>query len=294
MQSGSFNSVTGTDSNIEDSTRSEWAPPESPTFLMTSPFASTDSFNALNNKTQMKRNFSDPDNARLWSPPDDKIFSGSTDSDTSISYRDLNQPCVTNTHVLPSPLSHVAHVAPCLPIGSPSVTEKKWMPQSPESSRFFNAATGQKDSIHLAHSLDNLDNRLTFESSPNAVAVTHGSPLDLSFPVKDTRSGSDCFDTLTCPNLGLGIAQGQRRGSHGDHPVTAYTPYPHSLPGQRFAAEGPSASAKSCFDLLTQERQGFDSLNEVRYLLKNEVVTYLKLDLICFLLTFCVFCLLLP
>ena len=279
MQSGSIVSDTVlTDINCyEDSAATEWGPPKSssPAFLITSPFASNDSFSAANNTHQTKANDGDLDNLNMWSPAEDKIYSGSTDSDTSGSFRDLHQPFVTNTHIPQVVASNSTSACntsgPPTQMGSPIITEKKWMPQSPESSRYFNNAKG-RNSISDAFSLtENSELNSVVDSSPNAVAVTHGSPLDLSFPVKDIRIES--HDSVGFPSLGLGIAQGQRRGSHGDYSHTEYSsasylnaPAPIGSPNI-FTREGThtngTTSVRNCLDLLTHEHLGFESLNEV-------------------------------
>lgn len=250
--------------DTDDSSMSEWAQAHSsfPPFVMNSPLTSSDSFSALNIPFQIESHFNDQDNLRMWSPPDDQILSGSTDSDTSVNYRDKNQPCVTNTHITTSLASSQTRVIVIGPSnGSPPITDKKWMPQSPESSRFFRDVRGHSDIPTHYSGFDNLDKFVSSDASPNAIAVTHGSPLDLSFPVKDSRA--ECHDSAGSAGLGLGIAQGQRRGSLGEHPSIAYIAAPIGSPSLRSTSYLTSTSAKSCLDLLTQERQILDPVSEV-------------------------------
>jgi hypothetical protein len=243
---------------IDGDHASLWTPLQStsPTFLMSSPFDSINTFTGMSKQFQTKNSFSDPENKRMWSPQDDKIFSGSTDSDTSGSYRDVNQPCVTNSHLqsssaLPSPQSQSGLPARCT--DSPTNVDRKWAPQSPNSSRFFTESTNRDIPGNL-YGLENLEKR-TSDSSPNAIAVAHGSPLDLSFPVKDSRA--DSYESAGPTSVGLGIAHSQRRGSHGDHPNVAFSPM--GSPLRKFAHNGilnsSSTPSKGLFDDLQHVRQ---------------------------------------
>lgn len=220
----------------------------------------------MSKQFQSKNGSNDPENKRMWSPQDDKIFSGSTDSDTSGSYRDVHQPCVTNSHLhsqssaLPSPQSQSGLPARCT--DSPTNVDRKWAPQSPNSSRFFTESATNRDIPGNFFGLENLEKR-TSDSSPNAIAVAHGSPLDLSFPVKDNRS--DFYESSGPSSVGLGIAQGQRRGSHGDYPSVAFSPM--GSPSRKFAHEGilnsTSTPSKGLFDVSQRERQRSHSQPEM-------------------------------
>ena len=250
--------------DTEDSPKIVWAPAHStsPSFPMTSPFTSEDSFSALNTHFQVQNHFNELDNARMWGPPNDQILSGSTDSDISGNYRDVKQPCVNNTNTFTELGASRSKIIVTVPMnGSPLVTDKKWMPQSPETSRFFRDVSSSSDIPSHFTGLDCLEKHISSDASPNAIAVIHGSPLDLSFPVKDCRA--DSHESVGSASLGLGIAQGQRRGSLGENSSVAYITAPIGSPNLRSVSNPMSTSAKSCFDVLTQERQIFEPVTEV-------------------------------
>jgi hypothetical protein len=165
----------------------------------------------------------DTENPRLWSPQDDRIFSESADSDISESFRDLNNGSVLSNSVSESPLSHIMTSPRRGSHGSynssPIVADKKWHPQSPESSRFFSGGPDiprENPSPSYSSAFESLDRsggeRYVAERSPNAVAVMHSSPLDLSFPVKDSRVSNHDSNGSLALGLGLGIAQ-EKRGT---------------------------------------------------------------------------------
>ena len=247
--------------DTEDKSKIAWAPvfSSSPSFQMTSPFTSDDSFSAVNTHFQVKNHLNELDNNRMWRPPNDQILSGSTDSDISGNYRDVNQPCVNNTNTFSDlAASRSKIIVTGTTNGSPLVIDKKWMPQSPETSRFFRDVSCHSEVPSHFTGLDCLDKHIPSDASPNAIAVFHGSPLDLSFPVKDCRG--DSHESTGSANIGLGIAQGQRRGSLGENSSVAYITAPIGSPSLRSTI---CNSAKSCFDVLTQERQIFEPVIEV-------------------------------
>lgn len=173
----------------------------------------------------------DTEKPRLWSPQDDKIFTESADSDMSESFRDLSNGSISHS-VSESPLTHIITSPRRGSLGSysgsPIITDKKWHPQSPESSRFFSGGPGDipRDipSPSYSSAFESLDRsggeRFASERSPNAVAVMHSSPLDLSFPVKDSRVSSHAhdFNGSLALGLGLGIAQ-EKRGMKNEDSI---------------------------------------------------------------------------
>lgn len=241
-----------------------WNPPKSTltTFSTPSPFDSNESYNMTNNQFQVKKSFNDAELSRMWSPQDDKIFCGSTDSDNSGSYRDGRQPGMGNS-LGPSATQSPQSLSgmPTRHSESPTNIDRKWTSQSHEISRFFTDGSGYTDAPGAYFGLEVSDKRPP-DSSPNAIAVVHGSPLDLSYPVKDSRS--DSYEAIAPINVGLGIAQGQRRGSHGDHQLAALLPM--ASQGRIFPTEGSlapsSTSAKGLFEVLQSDRQRANSQTE--------------------------------
>ena len=237
-----------------------WNPPKSTlsTFSTPSPFDSNESYSTGSSQFQVKKSFNEAELSRMWSPQDDKIFCGSTDSDNSGSYRDGRQPGMGNSlgaSAAQSPQSMSG--MPARHTESPTNLDRKWVSQNLEISRFFTDGSGYTDATSPYFGVDVSDKRPP-DSSPNAIAVVHGSPLDLSYPVKDSRA--DNYESSASMNVGLGIAQGQRRGSHGDHQLAPLLPQ-----GRSFSADGSlgsaSTSGKGHFEVLS-DRQRANSQTE--------------------------------
>lgn len=231
-------------------------------FLSSLPVDSNDSYGNKTNPLQSKKTPFDSEKLRLWSPQNDLVFSGSTDSDNSGSYREPLQLSISNMHdpLQVSPLPPI--VTSARRIESPIDSENKWAPQSPESSRFFANNPESRELPNHYFGLETTDKRPP-DSSPNAVAVAHSSPLDLSFPVRDSRS--ELGESSISTSVGLGIAQVQRRLSHGDHSLVAFSP--KGSPGKVLLSNNgmnfSSPPARGIYDSLQQERHQSRSQSEV-------------------------------
>lgn len=140
--------------------------------------------------------------------------------------------------------------------------EKKWAPHSPETSRFF--PVGDNPNVLDELSIGNMKLPPKTSMSPITVATTMQSPQDHEGPLKGGNplswpasggSGELPEAAGKAMGMGLGIAQRPSRGKLD------------SLSGDLGDGSGsgnPAASSQSLYFLLQEERQRFESLNEMR------------------------------